>query len=124
MSGSERRCKDQAHQYCEQRNSGPGKHRCSQEKTDVSLRLRGPCKCVEVQVYSLQEAREPHQKEMVLVLLANGLLQMLLEPCELCRVATGSASRAGLRPQPQHKRQPLVESVATGSASRAGLTRV
>src|SRR5207302_5719200 len=92
----ERRCKDQAHQYCEQRSSGPGKHRCSQEKTDVSLRLRDPCKCVEVQVYSLQEAREPHQKEMLLVLLANGLLQMLLEPCELCRRRDGVGFPGGI----------------------------
>ena len=51
---------------------------------------------MEVQVYSLQEAREPHQKEMVLVLLANGLLQMLLEPCELCRRRDGVGFPGGI----------------------------
>jgi hypothetical protein len=68
----------------------------ARKRRQMSLRLRGPCKCVEVQVYSLQEAREPLQKEMLLVLLANGLLQMLLEPCELCRCRDGVGFPGGI----------------------------
>src|SRR5260221_12866775 len=96
MPLSEGRCKEETHQYCEQRSTGPTKHRCSQEKTDVSLRLKGPCKCTEVQVYSLQEARKPLQEEMLLALLVNGLLKVLLEPCEHCRSRDGVGFPGGI----------------------------